>query len=82
MNEVGKYGLILLAGIALGALGAAAVGKGKIDLKPLASDLISRGLNVKDAILGKVEALKEDMEDMAAAARQKADAMKTQKTAE
>ncbi|MBQ9536425.1 MAG: hypothetical protein IJU79_01395 [Desulfovibrionaceae bacterium] len=73
MTDVLKYGLVLLAGVALGAVGAIAVSKGKLDLKPVASDLLSRGISVKDAILGKVETLKEDIEDMAAAARQKAD---------
>ncbi|MBR4742415.1 MAG: hypothetical protein IK079_05930 [Desulfovibrio sp.] len=78
MNNVLKYGLILVGGIALGAIGAMAVSKGKLDLKPMATDLLSRGLNVKDAILGKVEALKEDLEDTLAAVKQKADAKKTE----
>ena len=73
MNEGLKYGLIFLGGLAVGALGAVAVSKGKLDLKPLAADLMSRGMNVKDVVLGKVEQLKEDLEDVAAAARQKAD---------
>lgn len=76
MNEGLKYGLVLLAGVALGAIGAVAVGKSKIDLKPFAADLISRGINVKDAVLGKFEEIKEDVEDMAAAARQKAEMKK------
>ncbi|MBO4368655.1 MAG: hypothetical protein J5803_00940 [Desulfovibrio sp.] len=76
MNEGIKCGLCLLGGIALGALGAVAVSKGKLDLKPAASELLSRGIDVKDAILGKVEAWKEDMEDMAAEAKQKSDKRK------
>ena len=58
MNDGLKYGLFLVAGIALGALGAVAVSKGKLDLRPMASDLMSRGMDVKDAILGKFEAVK------------------------
>lgn len=73
MNSGLKYGLIFLGGVALGALGASVLGKGKIDLKPLATDLMSRGMSVKDLVLGKVEQIKEDLEDVAAAARQKAD---------
>ena len=78
MNEGLKYGLILAAGVAIGALAAIAAGKGKLDLKPFAADIMSRGMDVKDTILGKVEAIKEDAEDMLAAARQKADARKAE----
>ncbi len=69
MNENMKYALFLLGGIAVGALGAVAVSKGKLDLKPLATDLISRGLDVKDAVLAKMETAKEDMDDLVAEAR-------------
>ncbi|MBQ7457044.1 MAG: hypothetical protein IJS54_05535 [Desulfovibrio sp.] len=74
MNDYLKYGLSVLAGIAIGALCANAVSKGK--LKPYASDLMSRGLEIKDALVGKVEALKEDAEDLLAAAKQKAELRK------
>ena len=53
MNENMKYGLFFLGGLALGAIGAVAVSKGKLDLKPVAADLLSRGMDVKDAVLGK-----------------------------
>ncbi len=69
MNENMKYALFLLGGIAVGALGAVAVSKGKLNLKPLATDLISRGLDVKDAVLSKVETAKENMDDLVAEAR-------------
>ena len=69
MNENMKYALFLLGGIAVGAIGAVAVSKGKLDLKPLAADLISRGLDVKDAMLSKVETAKENMDDLIAEAR-------------
>ncbi|MBQ7606628.1 MAG: hypothetical protein IJU76_01405 [Desulfovibrionaceae bacterium] len=78
MSDFLKYGLFLIGGIALGALGAAAVSRGKLDLRPAASDLISRGIDIKDAIVGKVETLKEDAEDMLAQARQKADQRKAE----
>ena len=69
MNENMKYGLFFLGGLALGAIGAVAVSKGKLDLKPMAADLLSRGMDVKDALLSKVEAIKEDVEDLTAEAR-------------
>ena len=45
------------------------VSRGKLDPKPLATDLISRGLEVKDAVLAKADAVREDVEDMVAEAR-------------
>ena len=79
MNDGLKFGLWFLGGIAVGALGAVALSKGKLDLKPVAADLLSRGMDVKDAVMGKVEAVKEDMEDLAAQARQAADKRKEAK---
>ncbi len=79
MNDFLKYGLLFLGGVAVGALGAAAVSRGKLDLRPAASDLLSRGIDLKDALMGKVETLKEDAEDMLAAARQKAELRKDAK---
>lgn len=79
MNTGFKLGLFLLGGIALGALGAVAVSRGKLDFKPLAADLLSRGIDVKDALMSKVEAVKEDMEDLAAEARQASEKRKAAK---
>ena len=76
MNDGLKFGLWFLGGVAVGALGAVALGKGKLDFKPVAADLLSRGMDVKDALMGKVEAVKEDMEDLAAQARQASDKRK------
>ena len=70
MNENMKYGLFFLGGLALGAIGAVAVSKGKLDLKPMAADLLSRGM---DAVLAKVETVKENMDDMVAEARHAAE---------
>ena len=69
MNSVLKYGLVFLGGLVVGALGTAAVRRGSLDLKPLATDLISRGMDVKDAIAGAVEKVKEDAQDLMAEAR-------------
>lgn len=82
MNENMKYTLFFLGGVALGTIGAVAVSKGKLDLKPLATDLISRGLDVKDAVLAKVETAKENMDDLVAEARFAAEQRKEAKTAE
>ena len=79
MNSGIKFGLFFLGGIALGALGAVALSKGKLNLKPVADDLISRGMDVKDALMSKVEAVKEDMEDLAAEARQASEKRKAAK---
>ena len=69
MNETFKYALFFLGGVAVGAIGAVAVSRGKLDVKPLAADLLSRGMDVKEALARKVAAVKEDMEDLAAEAR-------------
>ena len=69
MNDGIKCGLWFLGGVALGVIGAVAVSKGKLDFKPLATDLLSRGMDVKDALLSKVESIKEDVEDLTAEAR-------------
>lgn len=79
MNSGIKFGLFFLGGIALGALGVVALSKGKLNLKPVAADLISRGMDVKDALMSKVEAVKEDMEDLAAEARQASEKRKAAK---
>ena len=70
MNENMKYGLFFLGGLALGANGAVVVSRGKLDIKPLAADLLSRGMDVKDAVLAKVETVKENVDDMVAEARE------------
>lgn len=76
MNEGWKCALWFVGGLAVGALGAVAVSRGKLDFRPLAADLVSRGMDVKDALLNKMEALKEDVEDLAAEARLTSDKRK------
>ena len=69
MNENLKYGLFFLGGAALGAIGAVAVSRGKLDLKPFAAELVSRGLDMRDALLAKAETVRENMEDVVAEAQ-------------
>ena len=68
MNENLKYGLFFRGGVALGAIGAVAVSRGKLDIKPIAADLLSRGLDAKEAFMAKADAVRENMEDMIAEA--------------
>lgn len=79
MNENMKYGLFFLGGVALGVVGAVAVSKGKLDIKPFAAELLSRGMDMKDAVLARVDSVKEDVEDMVAEARAVADERREQK---
>ena len=76
MNENLKYGLFFLGGVALGAVGAVAVSRGKLDLKPFATELVSRGLDVRDALLEKAETVRENVEDMVAEAQAASEARK------
>ncbi len=69
MNSYAKCGLFFLGGVALGAIGAVAVSRGKLDVKPFATKVLSHGMDIKDALVARAEALLEDMEDMAAEAR-------------
>ncbi len=76
MNDYTKFGLFFLGGIAIGALGAVAVSKGKLDLKPLATDLLSRGMDMKETVVSKMETVKEDVDDLMAEARHMAEQRK------
>ena len=58
MNEYVKYGLFFAGGLALGLL---------------ATDLLSRGLDLKDAVMGKVDTLREGAQDLLAEAQQAAE---------
>lgn len=71
MNQTTKYGLFFLGGVALGALGAVAITRGKLDVKPLASDLLAAGIDIKDKALSAVESCKEDIADAVAEAQVK-----------
>lgn len=71
MNLNVKYGLFFLGGVALGALGAVAITRGKLDVKPLATSLLSSGLDLRDKALAAVESVKEDIADVVAEAQVK-----------
>ena len=73
MNNGLKYALIFLGGALFGGLAQAALRRSNINLKPMAADLLSRGMDVKDAVLAKVETVKENMDDMVAEARHAAE---------
>lgn len=72
MNETTKYGLIFLGGVVVGALGACAISRGKLNIKPLAADLVSGGLELREKALAAVEGVKEDLADVVAEAQVKA----------
>ena len=69
MNTGLKYALIFAGGVAAGVLGAMVLQRGATGLKPVAAGIISRGMDVKDAIAGAVEKVKEDAQDLMAEAR-------------
>ena len=71
MNQNVKYGLFFLGGVALGALGAVAVTRGKLDVKPLATSLLSSGMDLREKALAAVESVKEDIADVVAEAQVK-----------
>lgn len=79
MNENFKYGLYFLGGLALGALGAMAAKNTGTGLKPVAADLLSRGMDVKDAVMNKVETIKENVEDLVAEAQHASEQRKEQR---
>lgn len=79
MNAGWKMLFAFLGGAAVGAGALAALNRGKWDfgyMKPIATNLMSKTMDLKDAVMAKVDAVREDMEDMAAEARDKADQRK------
>lgn len=79
MTETTKYGLFFLGGVIVGAVGAVALTKGKLDVKPLATDLLSTGLDLRDKVMAGVEGVKEDLADVMAEAEVKAQERKLAK---
>lgn len=72
MNNYTKYGLIFLGGVALGALGAMAISRGRVKgVKPLATDLVAGGIALRDKLMSVAEGVKEDIEDVVAEAQLK-----------
>ena len=79
-REVVKCGLFLHGGIAIGAIGATVVSRGKLKgIKPIASDLLSRGYDVREKVLEKVDAAREDISDVLAEAQAKSEARRSDK---
>ena len=73
LNQTTKYGLIFAGGLILGALGAVALAKGKKagGIKPLASSLLSAGLDVKDKVMTGIDGVREELADAVAEAQVK-----------
>ena len=81
MNNTTKYGLFFLGGVVVGALGAVAITRGKLNVKPLAADLLSTGLDLRDKVMAGVEDVKEDLADVMAEAEVKSQERKLAKEA-
>ena len=83
MNNYTKYGLIFLGGVALGALGAMAISRGRVQgVKPLATDLVAGGIALRDKLMAVAEGVKEDIEDVVAEAQLKNQEKKTAQEAQ
>lgn len=78
LNQPTKYGLFFLGGLVVGALGAVTVTRGKCQLKPLATDLLAGGIDLKDKAMGIVEGCKEDIADAVAEAQIKSQEKKAE----
>ncbi len=78
MNGFLKFALTFIGGVVVGAVGATAVSRNE-GVRPFAAGLISRGMDAKDAFMGKVETLKENVEDLVAEAQTSAEKRKVQK---
>ena len=81
MNDALKNGLFLAAGVALGALGAVALGKGKFSIRPAMTDLLSHGMDLKEKTATVLERAKENIEDMMAEAKHAKQARETKPVA-
>lgn len=81
MNNTTKYGLFFLGGVVVGALGAVAITRGKLNVKPLAADLLSTGLDLRGKVMAGVEGVKEDLADVMAEAEVKSQERKLAKEA-
>lgn len=69
MNDYLKNGLFLAAGVAIGALGAVALGKGKFSIRPAMADLLSHGMDLKEKTATVLERAKENIDDLMAEAK-------------
>lgn len=76
MSDGTKLLLTFLGGAVAGAAGLAALNRNKLDfghMKPLMTGLMSKSMVMKDAVMSRMESMKEDLEDMAAEARDQVD---------
>ena len=64
-----KYGLVLGAGIALGAAGALLLSRNPALIKKTLAAALSRGIDLKDKTATLLETARENAEDLAAEAR-------------
>ncbi len=70
MQALFKFGLVFLGGVVLGSMAKKGMaGAGIAGFRPAATDLLSRGLDVKECVMSKVEILKETVEDLVAEAQ-------------
>ncbi len=73
-----KVGMFFLGGLVLGAVGATFVSRNSATLKPMATHLLSRGIDAKDALMSKVDIMKENVEDIVAEAKHASEERKEQ----
>lgn len=76
MDSSVKYGLFFLGGLVAGVAGTVIVSKNGTTIKPLLAEALSRGIELKDAVMTKVEIVKENVEDVVAEAQQVAEERK------
>ena len=69
MNDYLKNGLFLAAGVAIGALGAVALGKGKFSIRPAMTNLLSHGMDLKEKTATVLERAKENLDGLMAEAK-------------
>ncbi|MDR1359748.1 MAG: hypothetical protein LBJ82_02105 [Deltaproteobacteria bacterium] len=72
-----KYGLVLGAGLAIGAAGALLLSRNPALVKKTLAAALSRGIDLKDKAAVFMETAKENMEDIAAEARHARDQRKS-----
>lgn len=81
VSDTTKYGLIFFGGVLVGALGAVALTRGKLDVKPLATNLMSAGIDLREKVMSGVDGLREDLADVMAEAQVKSLQRRTDKEA-
>ena len=77
MNEYLRYGLIFVGGLVVGAMAKQAIGENHA-LREAATNLLSRGMDIKDCVMSKVELIKESAEDMMAEAQSASEKRKSE----